>query len=210
MPSDHGAIRRWLADINHHIQMARGFVAGMSYETFKDDNLRLYAVTRCLEIISEASRRLPDEFKARHPSIEWRDMAAAGNIYRHEYEDVAARRVWRTLMVSLPLLLNVIEQEIQRSNRPSLEPRTHPGEVQVTGNESQITWVALKIEFPDDVGAHLEKVAQGAGLSLKCYCVRVLLMSLLKDASPEQAERWQQQLPATLRKNGCDDRDALL
>ena len=46
----------------------------------KDDNLRLYAVTRCLEIISEASRRLPQELKARHPSIEWREMAAAGNI----------------------------------------------------------------------------------------------------------------------------------
>ena len=80
--------------------MAEEFVAGMSYELFKDDNLRLYAVTRCLEIISEASRRLPDELKARHPSIEWRQMAAAGNLYRHEYEDVAARRVWQTLNVS--------------------------------------------------------------------------------------------------------------
>ena len=66
MPSDHGAVRRWLIDIQHHIGMARGFVAGMNYEMFKDDNLRLYAVTRCLEIISEASRRLPDELKARH------------------------------------------------------------------------------------------------------------------------------------------------
>jgi len=113
MPSEHGAIRRWLTDIQHHIGMAQSFVAGMNYETFKDDNLRLYAVTRCLEIISEASRRLPDELKARHPSIEWRDMAAAGNIYRHEYEDVAARRVWRTLAGSLPLLLAVIAQELQ-------------------------------------------------------------------------------------------------
>ena len=49
MPSDHGAIRRWLTDIQHHIGMAQGFVAGINYETFRDDNLRLYAVTRCLE-----------------------------------------------------------------------------------------------------------------------------------------------------------------
>ena len=84
MPSDDGATRRWLMDIQYHIGMAQGFVAGTSYETFKSDNLRLYAVTRCLEIISEASRRLPDELKARNASIEWRDMAAAGNIYRHE------------------------------------------------------------------------------------------------------------------------------
>jgi len=112
MPSNPEAIRRWLNDIQHHIVMAESFVAGLSYEAFRDDNMRLYAVTRCLEIISEVSRRLPDELKARHPSIEWREMAAAGNIYRHEYEDVAARRVWRTLTVSLPLLRVVIEGEL--------------------------------------------------------------------------------------------------
>jgi uncharacterized protein with HEPN domain len=77
MRSDRDATRRWLTDIEHHIGMAQGFVAGMSYEMFKDDDLRLYAVTRCLEIVSEASRRLPDELKIRHPSIEWRDRAAA-------------------------------------------------------------------------------------------------------------------------------------
>jgi len=77
--------------------MAHEFVGAMSYDHFKNDNLRLYGVVRCLEIISEASRRLPGALKERHPSIEWREMAAAGNIYRHEYEDVAARVVWRTL-----------------------------------------------------------------------------------------------------------------
>ena len=60
--------------------MAEGFVAGMTYATFKEDNLRLYALTRCFEIISEASRRLPDAIKQRHPTIQWKNMAAAGNI----------------------------------------------------------------------------------------------------------------------------------
>jgi uncharacterized protein with HEPN domain len=112
MLSKSEAIRRWLNDIQHHIAMAQGFVAGMNYEAFKDDNLHLYAVTRCLEIVSEASRRLPKELKSRHPSVEWREMAAAGNICRHEYEDVVARRVWRTVTVSLPLLREVIAQEL--------------------------------------------------------------------------------------------------
>jgi uncharacterized protein with HEPN domain len=112
MPSDSDAIRRWLTDIRHHIAMAEGFVAGLGYDAFKDDNLRVYGVTRCLEIISEASRRLPNELKARYPAIAWRDMAAAGNIYRHEYEDVAARRVWRTLTNSLPPLLAVVQAEL--------------------------------------------------------------------------------------------------
>ena len=66
--------------------------------------MRLYAVTRCLEIISEASRRLSDELKARHPGIGWRDMASAGNISRHDYEDAAAQRVGDTVHVALPPL----------------------------------------------------------------------------------------------------------
>ena len=112
MPSEPEATRRYLNDIHHHIEVARGFIDGMNYEAFRDDTRTVYAVTRCLEIISEASRRLPDELKVRHPSIEWREMAAAGNIYRHEYEDVAAKRLWHTLTVSLPLLREVIAGEI--------------------------------------------------------------------------------------------------
>ena len=116
MRSDAEAVRCWLNDIRNNIALADGFVAGMTYATFKDDNLRLYAVTRCLEIISEASRRLPGELKAWHPSIAWREMAAAGNIYRHEYEDVAARRVWRTLTISLPALRDVVVRELATPN----------------------------------------------------------------------------------------------
>lgn len=111
MPSDARAAR-WLNDIQHHIDLAEGFLAGMAYEAFRDDNLRLYAATRCLEIISEASRRLPAALKQRHPGIAWREMAAAGNVYRHEYEDVAARAVWRTLTRDLPILREAVTKEL--------------------------------------------------------------------------------------------------
>jgi uncharacterized protein with HEPN domain len=117
MRSDAEAAARWLCDIAHHIALAERFVSGMAYEAFRDDDRTIYAVTRCLEIISEASRRLPDALKARHRSIEWQEMAAAGNIYRHEYEQVAARRVWRTVTVSLPVLRVVIDHELAREQR---------------------------------------------------------------------------------------------
>ena len=81
-------------------------------ERFRDDPRTVYAVTRCLEIISEASRRLPDDLKARHPAIAWRDMAGAGNIYRHDYEDVAAQHVWDAVQIDLPPLRVVIEREL--------------------------------------------------------------------------------------------------
>jgi uncharacterized protein with HEPN domain len=73
----------------HHIDLAASFVAGFDYKAFVADERTLYAVTRCLEVISEASRRLPPDLKDRHPSIPWKNIAGAGNIYRHDYEDVA-------------------------------------------------------------------------------------------------------------------------
>ena len=103
-----------LRDILHHIDLAMQFVEGFGDGTFKDDVRTVYAVTRCLEIISEASRRLPEELKMRHPAIAWKQMAGAGNVYRHDYEDVAAQFVWDTVQRALPPLRVVVEQEIVR------------------------------------------------------------------------------------------------
>ncbi len=111
MPSE-AATRRWLGDIRYHIELVQTFAGGYGYEAFRNDLLRLYAVTRCLEVISEASRRLPDELKARHPSIPWISIARAGNVYRHDYEDVSAEFVWVTVEDHLPPLLAVVEAEL--------------------------------------------------------------------------------------------------
>jgi uncharacterized protein with HEPN domain len=48
----------------------------------------------------------------RHPSIAWKDMAGAGNVYRHDYEDVAARLVWDTVQLALPPFRDVIVREL--------------------------------------------------------------------------------------------------
>ena len=61
-----------LRDILHHINLAEQFVAGYDRDKFKADVRAVYATTRCPEIISEASRRLPDGIKARHPQIAWK------------------------------------------------------------------------------------------------------------------------------------------
>jgi uncharacterized protein with HEPN domain len=110
MPSE--SVLAALRDITYHIDVANHFVEGFDLMAFRDDLRTLYAVTRCLEIISEASRRLPDEMKARHPSIAWKNLAGAGNVYRHDYEDVAADQVWEAVKLALPPLRVVIEQEL--------------------------------------------------------------------------------------------------
>jgi uncharacterized protein with HEPN domain len=109
MPSDAATA---LHDMEHHIALATQFVAGLDFEAFRNDIRTVFAVTRCLEIISEASRRLPDEMKTRYPGIAWSNMAGAGNVYRHDYEDVAAKLVWDTVQLALPPLRDVVAREI--------------------------------------------------------------------------------------------------
>lgn len=46
-------------------------------------------VERCLEVISEASRRLPEALKAQNPQINWRRLADLGNVLRHGYQHVS-------------------------------------------------------------------------------------------------------------------------
>jgi uncharacterized protein with HEPN domain len=73
-----------------------------------------YAVTRALEIISEASRRLPDDMKERHPGLDWPAIAAAGNVYRHEYETVDDALIWHTVRHSLDGLAAAVSVELDR------------------------------------------------------------------------------------------------
>lgn len=86
-----------LLHIQDNIVFARQIVGDRSAREFEHDRVAFYAATRCLEIISEACRRLPVEITDRYPAIEWRSIKAAGNIYRHEYEGVEERIVWTTV-----------------------------------------------------------------------------------------------------------------
>jgi uncharacterized protein with HEPN domain len=104
---------RILRAIAYNAALARRFVQDLSFEAFATDERTLYAVTRCLEIISEASRRLPDELKARHAAVPWRQIAGSGNIYRHDYEDVLPGILWNTVLHHLGVLERAVHDELE-------------------------------------------------------------------------------------------------
>jgi uncharacterized protein with HEPN domain len=103
-----------LTDIVEAVELIRGELAGMTLQSLESDKRKRWLVERGIEIISEASRRLSDELKARHPQIPWSKVAGIGNVLRHEYEHVAHDVLWRVVQDDLPPLEKVCREELAR------------------------------------------------------------------------------------------------
>lgn len=107
-----------LTDIADSIDRIEQYTAGLSRAEFAADRLRRDAVERCIEIISEARRRIPADLKARHPGIPWPQIAAIGNIFRHEYDEVSPALVWEVVSLHLPELRTVVWALITADKSP--------------------------------------------------------------------------------------------
>ena len=102
-----------IEDILENIDRIREFTVGYDFAGFVTDTRTLYAVTRALEIISEAARHLPSEIKARSPHIDWRGIATVGNVYRHSYDIVDNTLVWDVVQRDLEPLRAAMIVEIR-------------------------------------------------------------------------------------------------
>jgi uncharacterized protein with HEPN domain len=83
--------------------------ASRSFESYAADRPRRRAVERCIEIISEASRRLPPDLRDRHPAIPWQKIAGIGNVLRHDYDAVNNATIWHAATLDLPPLKSLVE-----------------------------------------------------------------------------------------------------
>jgi uncharacterized protein with HEPN domain len=108
------ALAARLTDIVEAIENIRSETAGVSLDAFEADWRKRWLVERGVEIISEASRRLSDELKARHPEIPWPKVAGIGNVLRHDYELIAPPVMWKLVQDDLPLLEKVCREELAR------------------------------------------------------------------------------------------------
>ncbi len=82
--------------------------AGYDFEKFRSDRRARQLVERNLEIISEASRRLPADLKGQEPSIQWQAIAGIGNILRHDYHETYPTVLWETCKKDLKPLKDSI------------------------------------------------------------------------------------------------------
>jgi uncharacterized protein with HEPN domain len=91
-----------IRDMLNESQYARQFVGERSYEEFATDPLVTRAVVRSLEIIGEACRRLPREFRERFPHVPWSEIAGMRDRLVHDYTGINYRLVWDTVREKVP------------------------------------------------------------------------------------------------------------
>lgn len=75
---------------------------GVSFDAFAADDTLRRAFARSLEIIGEAAKKVPDEFRAEHPDIEWRAMASMRDRLIHDYFGVDYEIVWDVVQNRIP------------------------------------------------------------------------------------------------------------
>ena len=68
--------------------------AGLSYDAFAADETLRRAFVRSLEIVGEAAKKVPEDFRAEHPAVEWRAMAGMRDRLIHNYFGVDFELVW--------------------------------------------------------------------------------------------------------------------
>jgi uncharacterized protein with HEPN domain len=116
------SVRLRLHDILEAIEGIESTAVGMTFAEYQQSWQARRAVERGVEIISEASRRVPDELKQRYPHIYWREIAGIGNLLRHEYGRIDDRIMWRVVQRYLPELKMVVLEMLSRQAPPGAKP----------------------------------------------------------------------------------------
>lgn len=91
----------------------------MSYKEFMRNEDLQKAFVRSLEIIGEASKKVPEKEKRKYPDIKWENIVGMRNILTHEYFNVDYEVVWKTIENRIPELRAVIQNmvnEIKEEN----------------------------------------------------------------------------------------------
>ena len=109
--------RQRLHDMRDAIAALERSLTEKTLDDYLGDDMLRAATERRIEIISEASRHLPEALKERHPEIPWRQVANIGNILRHGYEIVDHDIVWNAATRELAPLKIAVEAMLTESGK---------------------------------------------------------------------------------------------
>ena len=86
---------------------------GLTWERFSSDETLRRAFVRSLEVIGEATKKVPEDFRAQHSSVEWRSMAGMRDRLVHDYFGVDYELVWDVVQNRIPELRRQVSSMLE-------------------------------------------------------------------------------------------------
>ena len=103
----------YINDIFEYMERAAEHVKGFNFEQFSEDKKTFDAVIRCIEIIGEATKNVPEEIRERYSDIPWRDMSGMRDKIIHSYFTVNLEQVWLVITEDIPELKPLIKKVLE-------------------------------------------------------------------------------------------------
>lgn len=107
----------YVQDILDSIRDIESFVKGMSFEEFKKDRKTINAVVRSVEVIGEASKKIPPTITANNPSVPWKKMAGMRDKLIHEYFGIDLEILWKVAREDMKSIRPAIRQILKELKR---------------------------------------------------------------------------------------------
>lgn len=111
----HPSITEFLLHIKDETEFCITKTEDLAFEDFQNDEILTRAVVRSLEIIGEATKKLPPDFTSQYPLVSWKDMAGMRDRLIHHYFGVDLEIVWSTIKDDLPNLSVWLDPMIESS-----------------------------------------------------------------------------------------------
>ena len=93
-----------LKHVNGACHLVAGFIEGIDFQAFVDDDKTYSATLYQIQIVGEAVYKISKDLKNQYEQIEWSKIEGSRHIIVHEYDEVDEQAIWRIATIHLPQL----------------------------------------------------------------------------------------------------------
>jgi len=103
----------YLEDISESSELISTYIANISEEFFYYSPEKQDAVLRRIQIIGEAAKHIPQDYREKWNHIPWKEIAGMRDILVHEYFGITLSMIWKLAVEDIPKLKQQIDKIIR-------------------------------------------------------------------------------------------------